>query len=169
MKKLILILLFYLVACTQNSQVQPPVGGFLTEKELEVSKNRARNLNLHERSQIEEWIKTQDTKFYVMGLNYWISLPNMELRKKKQDGERVSYQYDLYDFNQEKLYTNPTENRDGVLGKFNELKAVEDAIRYMEKGESAVLLVPSVLAYGTYGDDEKIPNDMPLIIKLKML
>jgi len=39
----------------------------------------------------------------------------------------------------------------------------------MKKGEQATLLVPSVLAFGTYGDDEKIPNDMPLIIKIKIL
>jgi FKBP-type peptidyl-prolyl cis-trans isomerase len=49
------------------------------------------------------------------------------------------------------------------------LKAVEDAVRFLNKGEEATLLVPSVLAFGTYGDDEKIPNDMPLIIKLKIL
>ena len=77
--------------------------------------------------------------------------------------------YDLYDFNQEKLYEKPNQNIDAPLGKFEELKAVEDAVRYMKKGEQATLLVPSVLAFGTYGDDEKIPNDMPLIIKIKIL
>ena len=81
----------------------------------------------------------------------------------------VSYEYDLYDFNQEKLYEKPNQNIDASLGKFEELKAVEDAVRYMKKGEQATLLVPSVLAFGTYGDDEKIPNDMPLIIKIKIL
>ncbi|MEZ7927020.1 FKBP-type peptidyl-prolyl cis-trans isomerase, partial [Cloacibacterium sp.] len=88
---------------------------------------------------------------------------------KKKDGELVSYEYDLYDFNQEKLYEKPNQNIDAPLGKFEELKAVEDAVRYMKKGEQATLLVPSVLAFGTYGDDEKIPNDMPLIIKIKIL
>jgi FKBP-type peptidyl-prolyl cis-trans isomerase len=75
----------------------------------------------------------------------------------------------LYDFNQEKLYDKPTKNIEVQLGKFDELKAVEDAVRFLNKGEEATLLVPSVLAFGTYGDDEKIPNDMPLIIKLKIL
>ena len=34
--------------------------------------------------------------------------------------------------------------------------------------EEITLLVPSVLAYGTYGDGDQIPYDMPLIIKLKL-
>jgi hypothetical protein len=29
--------------------------------------------------------------------------------------------------------------------------------------------VPSILAFGTYGNNDNIPNDMPLIIKLKVL
>ena len=46
----------------------------------------------------------------------------------------VSYEYDLYDFNQEKLYEKPNQNIDAPLGKFEKLKAVEDAVRYMKKG-----------------------------------
>jgi FKBP-type peptidyl-prolyl cis-trans isomerase len=169
MKKAIVFSVFLILSCAKNAQVHPPVGGFLTEKDLEVSKNRAKNLNLAERSQIQEWINGQDKKFYAAGLNYWIDINDVDSRAKKADGDLVSYEYYLYDFNQEQLYKEPTRNVDVKLGKFQELKAVDDAVRYMKKGEEAVLLVPSVLAFGTYGDDEKIPNDMPLIIKLKIL
>jgi FKBP-type peptidyl-prolyl cis-trans isomerase len=48
------------------------------------------------------------------------------------------------------------------------LKAVENALRFIHDGEEVTLLVPSSLAYGTFGD-EKIDNDIPLIIKLKAL
>jgi len=49
------------------------------------------------------------------------------------------------------------------------LKAIENALRYMKDGEEVTLLVPSSLAYGTFGDENKIDNDIPLIIKLKVL
>ncbi len=169
MKKVVFFAVFLLISCVKNSQVHPPVGGVLTEKDLETSKNRAKGLNILERKQIQDWIDHQEKKFYSTGLNYWTNIENSEARIKKKDGELVSYQYDLYDFNQEKLYEKPIQNINAPLGKFDELKAVDDAVRYMNKGEEATLLVPSVLAYGTYGDDEKIPNDMPLIIKLKIL
>ena len=169
MKKAIVFSLFLIISCAKNTQVHPPVGGVLTEKDLETSKNRTKNLNLMERSQIKDWINHQNDKFYPTCFNYWINMDDFEQREKKKDGDLVSYQYDLYDFNQEKLYDKPTKNIEVELGKYEELKAVDDAVRFMKKGEEATLLVPSVLAFGTYGDDEKIPNDMPVIIKLKIL
>ena len=75
----------------------------------------------------------------------------------------------MYDFDYVKLYDAPKKNINVQFGRFEELKAVEDALRYMEKGQEATILVPSVLAFGTYGDNDKIPNDMPLIIKIKVL
>ena len=81
----------------------------------------------------------------------------------------VSYTHlDVYK-RQVQLYDYPKKNLNVQLGKFEDLKAVEDALRYLEKNQEATLLVPSVLAFGTYGDNDKIPNDMPLIIKIKVL
>ena len=84
-------------------------------------------------------------------------------------GEVVSYEYEIYDFDQVKLYDAPKKNSNVQFGRFEELKAVEDALRYLNKNQEATLLVPSVLGFGTYGDNDKIPNDMPLIIKIKVL
>ncbi|MEN9487189.1 MAG: hypothetical protein RIR56_877, partial [Bacteroidota bacterium] len=44
MKKAIVFLVFVVISCAKNTQVHPPVGGILTEKDLEVSKNRAKSL-----------------------------------------------------------------------------------------------------------------------------
>lgn len=104
-----------------------------------------------------------------MSLNYWVDIENLSQKNRKADGEEISYQYVLYDFDNVKLYDSPKKNLNVQFGKFEDLKAVEDALRYLEKNQEATLLVPSVLAFGTYGDNDKIPNDMPLIIKIKVL
>lgn len=169
MKKGFVFCIFMMISCAQNTRVHPPVGGIITPQDLEVSKNRSKNLNGAERAQIQEWIEGQDKKFYSTGLNYWIDVSDVEKRPQRKDGALVSYEYYLYDFNQEQLYQKPQTNKEVALGTFEELKAVDDALRYLKKGEQATLLVPSVLAFGTYGDDDKIPNDMPVIIKLNML
>ena len=158
-----------IIGCAQNNQAHPPVGGILSQEDLNVSKNRAKNLNQTERIQIQDWINNQNEKFYPMSLNYWVNIENLSQKNRKADGEEISYQYVLYDFDNVKLYDSPKKNLNVQFGKFEDLKAVEDALRYLEKNQEATLLVPSVLAFGTYGDNDKIPNDMPLIIKIKVL
>lgn len=158
-----------IIGCAQNNQAHPPVGGILSQEDLNISKNRAKNLNQTERIQIQDWINNQNEKFYPMSLNYWVNIENLSQKNRKADGEEISYQYVLYDFDNVTLYEVPKKNLNVQFGKFEDLKAVEDALRYLEKNQEATLLVPSVLAFGTYGDNDKIPNDMPLIIKIKVL
>ena len=169
MQKLIFISFLFLIGCVQNQQVHPPVGGILSEKDLNTSKNRAKNLNQVERTQIQEWIIDQQQKYYPMSLNYWVNIENLQQNRRKPDGEIISYEYDIYDFDWVKLYAKPKKNVNVQFGRFEELKAVEDVLRYLDKNQEAIVLVPSVLAFGTYGDNDKIPNDMPLIIKIKVL
>ncbi len=168
MKKILFISAISVLSCAKQ-QSHPPVGGFLSEKDLQASKNRAKVLNETERVQIQEWIKAQDEKFYPMSMNYWVNLENLGANTRKSNDEIVSYQFDIYDFDGVKLYDKPKKNENVQLGRFEELEAVEDAVRYLNSNQEVTLLVPSVLAFGTYGDNDKIPNDMPLIIKLKAL
>ena len=169
MKKLILLSSLILIGCFKHAPAYPPVGGILSQKDLDVSKNRSKNLNVLERGQIEDWIKNQDEAFFPMKMNYWVNDKELPNQIKKSNGEIISYQYDIYDFDWEKLYDTPKANRDVIFGRFEELKPIEDALRYMEKNQEVTLLIPSALGYGTYGDNDQISNDMPLIIKLKVL
>ncbi|MGA9212505.1 FKBP-type peptidyl-prolyl cis-trans isomerase [Kaistella sp.] len=169
MKKIILLCTLILIGCVKHAPTHPPVGGILNQKDLDVSKNRSKNLNLIERNQIEDWIKNQDEAFYPMSVNYWVNDKELQHQKRKENGEVISYQYDIYDFDLVKLYDTPIQNKNKVFGRFEELKPVEDALRHMEKNQEVTLLIPSALGYGTYGDNDQISNDMPLIIKLKVL
>lgn len=169
MKKIVFILMVAQISCKQNSQAHPPVGGVLSQNDLSVSRERMKNLNTLERNQIQQWIGGQTEKFYPTKLNYWVNIEDYDKREKRQDNSLISYQYDLYDFDQIKIYEQSIERKEVKFGHFDELKAVEDALRYIRDGEVVTLLVPSSLAYGTYGDEKKIDNDVPLIIKLKAL
>ncbi|MBP2617730.1 FKBP-type peptidyl-prolyl cis-trans isomerase [Chryseobacterium jejuense] len=170
MKKLLFISAISLLSCNRNTQtVHLPVGGVLSQKDLDVSKNRMKNLNTIERGQIQDWINGQSIKFYPTQLNYWVTADGFDRRERRADNTLISYSYELYDFDQTKIYDKPFERRDAKFGHFDELKAVENALRFIHDGEEVTLLVPSSLAYGTFGDEKKIDNDIPLIIKLKAL
>ncbi len=170
MKYLFYISLFaFTVSCAKQAPTHHSEEQYMSESEMEVSKNRTKDLNDLERAQIEDWIKAQDVKYYPMGMNYWVNIDGLDKQPRKNNGEKVSYEYDIYDFDRTKLYQTSIKNDDVVFGHFVEMDAVEDVIRYLKKGQEAEILVPSVLAYGTYGDNKKITNDMPLIIKVKVL
>lgn len=168
MKLFYLLFLFVIFSCSKNSQAHPPVGGLLSKKDLETSKNRSRDLNQNERKQIQSWINGQNETYFPMAMNYWVNI-NLLSRPKKLEGTPVSYQYDIFDFNETKIYAEPFVKSNVQIGKFEDLKAVENAVRYLDSGEEVKLLVPSGLAFGTYGDNDKISNDVPLIIKIKVL
>ena len=169
MKKILFISVLGLLSCNRNTQTHPPLGGVLSQKDLDVSKARMKNLNASERMHIQEWINGQSVKFYPTQLNYWVNTEGFDTRERRKDNSLISYSYDLYDFDQTKIYDQPVERRDAKFGHFDELKAVENALRFIRDGEEITILVPSSLAYGTYGDEKKINNDIPLIIKLKAL
>ena len=165
--KVLPVILISFISCSQKSPVHEPIN--LSKEEFNTSQNRAKLLNQIEREQITTWINSQNKKFYPTSKNYWSDIGNLEKREKKQDGEIISFQYELFDFDNISFYNQPQIYQNAILGNFEELEAIENTLRYLYKGEEATLLVPSILAYGTYGDGKDIPNDMPLVIKLKRL
>jgi len=169
MKYFPLFVLFFLAGCVQHQPEYSPASRSLSEQEMQVSKNRTKALNNLEKSQIEDWIKSQPEKYYSTSLNYWVNMENLQSRPRKNNGDLISYQYEIYDFDWVKLYDKPVENLNVNFGRFEALKPIEDALRYMNEGEEVTLLIPSALAYGAVGDGDKISNDMPLIVKLKVL
>lgn len=160
-------ILILFISCSQRPQVHTPVGG-LEKEDLHTSQNRAKQLNQLEREQIQQWITQQNKDFYPTQLNYWTDIKDLEQRPKRTEQTKVSFQYEIYDFEQVKIYPHP-KNQEAVLGKLDELRAITDVLHYLYIGEEVTLLIPSVLAYGTYGDGDQIPHDMPIIIRLKLL
>ena len=94
--KILPIILISFISCSQKPPVHEPIN--LSKEELNTSQNRAKLLNQIEREQITAWINSQNKKFYPTSKNYWSDIENLEKREKKQDGETISFQYELFDF-----------------------------------------------------------------------
>lgn len=165
-----LCLMIFLLSCQQKETSFAPVGQQKHQKtDLQISMDRNRELNAFERQEIEKWIAKSGEKFYKMPLNYWVDIDDLDQRAKKSLSEKVSFAFYLYDFDEVLIYEKPISFRDIPIEKTPKLQAVKDVMKYLKIGEEAMLLVPSVLAYGTYGDDKKIEHDIPLMIKIKRL
>ena len=167
MKKGYFLLAIPLLMACEKQQAYPPVGGVKKEAKADISKEFNKGKNQKEREFIESWIQNQKGIFYSTSLNYWADI-DFSKRTKREKKHLLSYGYDLFDFNGTQIYNDPLVYTDVIPAKVFEMQAVEDALYYLNPGEVVTLLVPSSLAYGSYGDQNKIPNDLPLIIKLKL-
>ena len=167
MKNSYFFLALFLAFSCEKQQVYAPVGGIKKETDLDVSKEINKGRNTQERKFIQDWISKQAEVFYPTSQNYWASL-DFKLKEKRTQKHLWSYGYELYDLSGKKIYNDPIVFTDVIPYKIHEIAAVEDALYYIGVGEEVTLLVPSALAYGTYGDQNKIPNDLPLLIKLKL-
>lgn len=164
--KYFLLVLLVCLAC-KKQEAFAPIGGEKKVTDLDVSKERNKIRNAQERKFIEDWIVKSKQTFYSTTENYWSSI-DFSNRKMINQAKLFSYEYELFDFNNEKIYSEKTIKDQVYPVKEREVLAVEDALMHMNKGEEATLLVPSVLAFGSKGDENKIPNDLPIIIKLKV-
>ena len=170
MKKIYIIALGTLCfsAC-EKPKVYSPANGMNAPvaNDMEQSKEKNKNRNQQEREFIKNWIKEKaEQTFYPTAMNYWSSI---DFKGRKASNEALySYEYSLSDFNATAIYPSPAVvQKEFSPIKIEELKAVEDALKYLKPNEETVLLVPSSLAYGILGDGDKIPADLPLIIRLK--
>ena len=169
MRAIFFLFLLIIFSCTKEQTVYAPVGSVVEKSELQESRERAKNINEVERRLIEEWMKNQKEKFFPMPMGYWVNIKGFDEREVQSDKKFVTYSYFMHDFESTKVYDQPKGFRDIPLGKVSDIKAVENALKKLKTGEEVKLLVPSALAFGTYGDGEKIGSDIPLIIDLKIL
>ncbi len=168
-KKFFPAVVFFMMGCTKHATVHAPAERMFSQEDLQKSGQRTRQLNELERAQISDWIKEQNTRFVALPMSYWSDIKDLPGRSLLSNGETVSYEYYLYDFDYQLLKEQPVQNQNVVFGRFEELKPVEDALRRMKSGEETTLLIPSSLAFGPDGDGDQIPGDLPVIIKLKKL
>lgn len=150
----------------KDAPVYAPVGySDKKNNELELSIQRNKIRNAEERKFIENWIKQNPKeKFYPSPMGYWVNVDIFN--RKPSDTQIFTYQYDLYDFDNTKIYEKSVYRKEAIPEQVEEIKPIQDIIKLLNINENISILVPSSLAFGTSGDGEKIPNDLPLIIKL---
>ncbi len=111
--------------------------------------------------------------FKASPYGYWIqsqsdSIPSEENNIKDLDFVQYIKQY--RDLNDQVIYSfeeNGIQNM--ILGKTEEIRGIETAIRTMGKGEKSILLLPSFMAYGLYGDENKIGAHQPILVEIEIL
>ena len=101
---------------------------------------------------------------------FWIANSGQRTDKTANSGEYIEFEYQVSDLENNILYSyNENKIQKIIIGKADIVRGLHAALQLIPEGESAKLLLPSFLAYGGYGDTQKIAPDTPIIMDVKVI
>jgi len=164
---LILILLVTLVSCKSPEARMPESvksGSFLKE-----SAERNKKLNALEHKMIESIMESNPDKDYIASENgFWYFYTN----KVESDslkpvfGDVIDFDFNVSNLKGSEIYA--SENKTYVMDKEELFIGLREGLKLMKPSESVTFIFPSQIAYGYYGDENKIGTNVPLICEVTL-
>ena len=169
MKNIILVVLFTLSICLscKSPDARRPEsvqsGTFLKE-----SAQRNKKLNELETKKIEQIIAKSEDNYIASNHGFWYSY------KTKIDkdtlmpkfGDHINFNYSVSDLSGLEIY--PNRNRSYLMEKEELFTGLREGLKLMKPSESVTFIFPSQIAFGYYGDDNKIGTNVPLICNVTL-
>lgn len=165
-----------------------PVAAFTIQSCGNSQKKNAKNTNIHSKEFQDKlveankmYVKQESDEIdqYVRHRGWNMTTTGTGLRfmiTKKGDGElaipekfaRVKYKISLLD-GTVCYSSDSTGARDFLVGQDNVESGLHEAIQLMHVGDKAVFILPSHLAHGLIGDENKIPPKASVIYDIELL
>lgn len=167
---LYIIAIISLAAC-KNKVVQYPVNYENDHKKfMEFSQNFNKQILAEDNVLIENYMDSIGTKFNKTSYGFWISNSGQPTQTMAKSGDLVKFDYEVSRFNNETVYSKNENGTQTVqLGRTDIPRGVHIALELVEKGDSVTVLFPSFMVYGSFGDQNKIMGNEPLIYKIHIL
>jgi len=164
-------LMFIAMACS-GPMARKPISK-KTNVFLKESVQLNRSLNNREALLIQNFIAKDSTHVYKeSSLGFWMSILNKsESEKYPKTDDIVTYNFEVYNLNNDLLYTKDSlQVKTFKIDKQElEIEGIQQGIQLMQEGESAVFLFPSFKAYGLVGDGKKIGVNEPIKVIVELI
>jgi FKBP-type peptidyl-prolyl cis-trans isomerase len=157
-------------AC-RNHNASDNISMSIHPDSLEVQLEEANKaLNDHEEKIINQYIKRHELNLTATptGLRYIVYRKGKGVNAEKGDIVRVKYKISL--INGIEAYTTSDGQPDEIMiEKSDAVSGIHELLQYMNAGSRARAVIPSYLAYGLSGDQDRIPKGATLIIDIELL
>jgi len=169
-KSFFLIVVLLLCFSCKTPEARKPIsvktGSFIDES---VARNK--KLNAKEQAMIQEIMSTNDSNEYITSENgfwYYYNTKNTENTATTPNyGDVVNYSYSLRNLNGNLIYPEDAfKNLDYAMDRQELFTGLREGLKLMKPGETVTFLFPSQIAYGYYGDENKIGTNVPLIAQV---
>ena len=104
-----------------------------------------------------------------LGLRYFVYAPSVKGDRIK-DGSEITMDYRVSLLDGTECYSSKESGaRKFIVGKEDIESGIQAGVKFLKKGDKAIFLIPSHLAYGLLGDMNKIPPQMPIVYDIHIL
>jgi len=160
------LLLFSCGTPIARKPISKKSGSFIQES---VTRNLA--LKAHEEKLIKQLIANDSLQFTESGSGFWYKFLKKDsiTGPKPVLGDMVNFDYNLKNLNGNTIYSKKElNNQNYAIDKEIYFYGLREGIKLLQAGETAVFIFPSQLAYGYYGDENKIGSNTPLISEISL-
>ena len=120
-----------------------------------------------ENEDIELFLKRYPWKMTKTNTGLRYEITKQGKGKNMETGETVTLEYRTFLLSGEEVYNSENEGiKSFVVDKSEETSGLHEAVKLMNKGSEARLIIPSHLAYGTSGDRNRIKPYQTIIMKI---
>ena len=165
---IIALMLLFAIGCqstTPQDAEQKPVSA--TEEQF-IGFNKA--MVAEENDQIDALLLRYkwNTVTTETGVRYWVYEKGRGV--KIESGDVLQCEYTLKLITGEEIYNSATDGPSVFkIGKSDQPSGLEEVLLLLYQGDKVKIVVPSYLAYGIAGDDDKIPSSSTLIYDIYSL
>ena len=161
-----LIFLMVLLACQSNSKQNNQDGRLAQDSIIEMNKTRMRT----EDFQINNYIERNKMTMQKSGTGLRYHITGNGSGEKPIKGQRVRVAYKISLLNGTLCYQSDVKDSyEFKVDQDNVESGLHEGIKLMKKGERAQFILPSHLAHGLTGDQNKIPPSSPLLYEIDLI
>lgn len=154
------------LSCQSNQKQNNQDGYVAQDSMIEMNKTRMRTEDL----QINNFISRKNLTMSKTGTGLRYNISGNGIGDFPIKGQRVRVAYKISLLNGTLCYqSDPKDSYEFKVDEDNVESGLHEGIKLMKKGEHAQFILPSHLAHGLTGDQNKIPPASPLLYEIELI
>lgn len=159
-----------LSSCEENGNPQQSVPSVDTKRRDEVLEKANRYLVIQEEEAISEYVERHQLNVVETGTGLRYCIVRQGDTEQIKRGEVISMEYEVRLLTGDLVYSSKADGpKTFLVGRGGVELGLEEAVLHLHKGDVAVIIIPSRLAYGLLGDGDRVPPRAALVYKVKII
>lgn len=163
----VLLASFLLYSCAEKPKEKPQTSDSQVKESLEKANRYLAN---EEEEDINNYISRHQLSMTSTGTGMRYQILQAGEGDPIRPGQTVTMEYVLNNVMGDVIYSSDKEGvKTLVVGCGDVVSGLDEAMRYLHRGDVAKVIVPSHLGYGLLGDQKEIPARSTLVYTVKIL